>query len=349
MTRKVYVGLSGGVDSSLTAALLKEQGYDVTAVYMKNWTRDLPGFICPWQEDFKDAKRVAVDLGIPIKVYDFESQYRKYVVDYLISGYQKGITPNPDIICNQEIKFKLFLNAAFEDGAELIATGHYSIVKDGRLYRAKDKNKDQSYFLYRISPLALKRTIMPVGEMTKPAVRAEARKRGLITADKKDSQGICFIGSVGIKDFLIAELGPQKPGDIIGDGGQVIGRHDGAIFYTIGQRHGLNVGGGLPYYVTHKDMVANKVYVTTKLDNPDLWSRDIKLVNFHWTGEAADISGVSLSAITRYRAKDAACRLSVKGDKAVLSLDEAARAVTPGQSAVIYGGDLVIGGGIISS
>src|SRR5579884_317661 len=263
MSKKVYVGMSGGVDSSVTAALLKEQGYDVTGVYMKNWSQDLPGLICPWQEDYQDAKRVAVQLGIDFKMYDFETDYRHKVVDYMVSEYQSGRTPNPDIMCNQEVKFKLFLQTALDDGADLIATGHYARIKDGRLFAGLDKGKDQSYFLYRVTATALGRSLMPIGELQKTEVRRLAKKLGLATADKKDSQGICFVGKVGIKDFLLHELGPQPAGPIIDQSGREIGRHDGAIFYTLGQRHGLNVGGGLPYYVTHKDMGTNTVYVTT--------------------------------------------------------------------------------------
>ncbi|MEI9914127.1 MAG: tRNA 2-thiouridine(34) synthase MnmA [Candidatus Saccharibacteria bacterium] len=347
MAKKVYVGLSGGVDSSLTTALLKEQGYDVTAVYMKNWTKDIPGFVCPWLEDYQDAKKVAVKLGVPFKLYDFEKQYRQKVVDYLIDGYKSGITPNPDIICNQEIKFKLFLETALEDGADLIATGHYGRVKDGHLLRAKDVSKDQTYFLYRVNPEALKKALMPIGDMLKTEVRAEARKRGLPTANKKDSQGICFIGKVGIKEFLLNELGPQSPGDIIDDQGKVIGRHDGAIFYTIGQRHGLNVGGGLPYYVTGKNVADNQVFVTTKLDDDNLWTRELNLAKWHWTYPDFDLSKVKLSAVTRYRAKAVPCTVEVKGSKAKVILREPARAITPGQSTVIYADSKCIGGGII--
>src|SRR6185312_15271450 len=197
MTKKVYVGMSGGVDSSVTAALLKEQGHDVTGIYMKNWSQDLPGHACPWKEDYQDAKRVAVQLGIPFKLYDFETQYRQEVVDYMVREYQAGRTPNPDVMCNQEVKFKLFLETALEDGADLIATGHYARSQDGRLYTGLDPNKDQSYFLYRVTTEALKHSLMPVGEMHKSEVRKLAKKLGLATADKKDSQGICFVGKVG--------------------------------------------------------------------------------------------------------------------------------------------------------
>src|SRR5437764_1075465 len=227
MSKKVYVGMSGGVDSSVTAVLLKEQGYDVTGVYMKNWSQDLPGFVCPWKEDYQDAKRVAVQLGIPFKLYDFEKQYRQKVVDYMVREYQAGRTPNPDVMCNQEVKFKLFLETAVADGADLIATGHYSRVKDGQLFTGLDPAKDQSYFLYRVTEEALRKSLMPIGEMRKTEVRQLAKKLGLYTADKKDSQGICFVGQVGIKEFLLNELGPQPRGPIINQGGKQIGEHDG--------------------------------------------------------------------------------------------------------------------------
>src|SRR5579883_1163858 len=226
----VYVGMSGGVDSSVAAALLKEQGYDVTGVYMKNWSQDLPGMRCPWQEDYQDAKRVAVQLGIPFKLYDFETAYRQRVVDYMVREYQAGRTPNPDIMCNQEIKFGLFLETALADGAEMIATGHYARVQDGQLLTAKNAEKDQTYFLYRVTEPALKHSLMPIGEFaTKAEVRALAKRYGLATAEKKDSQGICFVGKVGIKDFLLHELGPQTPGRIMDEQGRVIGEHDGAL------------------------------------------------------------------------------------------------------------------------
>lgn len=335
--------MSGGVDSSVTAALLKQQGFDVTGVYMKNWSQDLPGFVCPWKEDYQDAKRVAVQLDIPFKMYDFETEYRQKVVDYMVAEYQAGRTPNPDIMCNQEVKFKLFLDAAVEDGADMIATGHYSRIKDGKLFTGLDKNKDQSYFLYRVTEEALQKSLMPIGEMEKSEVRKIATKLQLSTADKKDSQGICFVGKVGIKEFLLHELGEQPHGPIVNQDGQTIGKHDGAIFYTIGQRHGLNVGGGLPYYVSRKDMKTNTVYVTTNLDDSDLWAEKVKLEDLHWINQAPE-KDQKYQVRLRYRGPLVPCAFQEQ----FLKLDEPQRGVAAGQSAVIYDGDHVLGGGIIS-
>ncbi len=343
MSKKVYVGMSGGVDSSVTAALLTRQGYAVTGVYMKNWSRDLPGFICPWREDYQDAKRVAVQLGIDFKMYDFETEYRQRVVDYMVHEYQAGRTPNPDIMCNQEVKFKLFLDTALADGADLIATGHYARIAGGQLLTGVDVGKDQSYFLYRVTQAALQKSLMPIGELHKSEVRALAKKFGLATASKPDSQGICFVGNVGIKEFLLNELGRQPAGPIIDQTGQTIGQHDGAIFYTIGQRHGLDVGGGLPYYVTRKDMPANTVYVTTNLDDKALWTKELELQDPHWIGEHAK-AGQLYQARLRYRGPLVPARL--RGQKLILA--EPQRGLAAGQSAVIYDADRVLGGGIMS-
>ncbi|HET9174103.1 MAG TPA: tRNA 2-thiouridine(34) synthase MnmA [Candidatus Saccharimonadales bacterium] len=344
MAKKVFVGMSGGVDSSVTAALLKEQGYDVTGVYMKNWSQDLPGFTCPWKEDYQDAKRVAVQLDIPFVMYDFETEYRQKVVDYMVEGYKAGITPNPDIMCNQEVKFKLFLDTALQLGADLIATGHYARTEDGQLFAGLDDNKDQSYFLYRVTQSALRTSLMPIGNLEKPAVRAMAAKLGLATADKKDSQGICFVGKVGIKEFLLAELGEQPHGAIRDQHGALVGEHDGALFYTIGQRHGLHVGGGLPYYVVGKDVATNEVYVTTDLQDERLWHNELQLTNLHWINEPPE-AGKRYMVRTRYRQPLVGCLFD--DTLQCLKLDEDVRAVTPGQSAVVYDGDRVVGGGIV--
>jgi len=344
---KVFVGMSGGVDSSVTAALLQEQGYEVTGVYMKNWSQDLPGMTCPWKEDYQDAKRVAVHLGIPFKLYDFEIEYRQKVVDYMLREYQAGSTPNPDIMCNQEVKFKLFLEAALEDGADMIATGHYARIRVGRLLTGIDSNKDQSYFLYRVHESALKRSIMPIGEYEKPAVRELARKFGLSTAEKKDSQGICFVGKVGIKDFLQHELGNQSRGAVIDQHGKKIGEHDGAIFYTIGQRHGLEIGGGLPYYVIGKDMTKNEVYVTTDLQDTHLWRSELELTDLHWINGSPQ-PNKTYQVRTRYRAPLVPAEIMIKNDKALVKLSDEVRAITPGQSTVIYDGEYVLGGGIVT-
>ncbi len=338
--KRVYVGLSGGVDSSVTATLLQQEGYAVTGVYMKNWSQDLPGMKCPWQEDLRDARAVAAKLGIPFKVFDFESEYRSQVVGYMIAEYQAGRTPNPDVMCNQEIKFKLFLDAALADGAEAIATGHYARVEDGRLLRAKDDQKDQTYFLYRVSQAALEKTLMPIGDYTKPEVRKLAVQFNLPTATKKDSQGICFIGQVGMKDFLKQYITAQ-PGSIMHNG-QEIGQHDGAVFYTIGQRQGLGVGGGKPYYVTAKNMATNTVYVTDDPNDLELQTDRVQLDDVHWIGEKP-AHDVKLQARFRHRGELVDCTIGENE----LSLDKPVNALAAGQSAVLYDNDGCLGGGIM--
>ena len=338
--------MSGGVDSSVAALLLKQQGYDVSGVYMKNWSQDLPGHHCPWFEDYQDAKRVAVQLGISFKVYDFQKQYKQKVVDYMLAEFKAGRTPNPDIMCNQEVKFKLFLDTALGDGADIIATGHYARIKNGQLLAAKDSNKDQTYFLYRMDKKAIERTIFPLGELTKPQVRQLAKKHKLITAGRKESMGICFVGKIGIKDFLQNYV-KSKPGKIIDQHGKVVGKHDGAIFYTIGQRHGLQVGGGLPFYVTGKNMKKNEVYVTTDLQDENLWGKDVKLADSYWiNGEPKPKDKLQLRL--RHRAKLVPAKILNKSSNFVnVELGEEVRALTPGQSAVFYSGRVCIGGGIV--
>lgn len=340
--------MSGGVDSSVGAALLKEQGYEVIGAYMKNWTKDLPGMPCPWKEDFTDAKRVAVQLDIDFKVYDFEKQYRDKVVDYMIDGFKAGFTPNPDIMCNQEIKFKLFLEAAQEDGADLIATGHYADTTGGQLFMAKDKNKDQTYFLHRVKKEALAKTVFPLAGLTKPEVRELAAKYNLVTAKKKESMGICFVGKVGIKDFL-RQYVEEAPGPVIDQHGIKVGEHSGAIFYTIGQRHGLDIGGGLPYYVTGKDMSKNEVYVTTDLQDERLWGRELVFTSAHWI-DSTPKEGQKLMVRTRHRAKLVPVKKIIpqNGSRWVAELAEDVRALTPGQSAVFYAGEECLGGGLVA-
>jgi len=347
IAKKVFVGMSGGVDSSVTAALLQEQGYDVTGVYMKNWSQDLPGHICPWKEDYQDAKRVAVQLGIPFKMYDFEKEYRQKVVDYMIDEYKAGRTPNPDIMCNQEVKFKLFLQTALQDGADMIATGHYARIRNGQLLAGLDPNKDQSYFLCRVTEDALRKSLMPIGELTKPEVRELARRFGLSTAEKKDSQGICFVGKVGIKDFLL-QFTTTEPGIIFDQHGKDVGKHDGALLYTIGQRHGLHVGGGLPFYVVGKDMQKNDVYVTTDLQDSRLWSNEMTLTSTHWINDEPN-QGDQYMVRTRYRAELLAVSRLQRLENGTwhLVLRDEVRALTPGQSAVIYHSERLVGSGVV--
>jgi tRNA-specific 2-thiouridylase len=261
----------------------------------------------------------------------------------MVAEYQDGRTPNPDIMCNQEVKFKLFLETALADGADMIATGHYARIKDGQLLAGVDDNKDQTYFLYRVTEAALQKTLMPIGELKKPEVRKLAAKLGLATADKKDSQGICFVGKVGIKEFLLHELGPQEPGPIINERGEEIGQHDGAIFYTIGQRHGLNVGGGLPYYVSRKDMATNTVYVTTNIDDANLWTKEINLTDLHWIN-AEPTPNDDLTVRLRHRGPLVSCSYT----DGKVTLIEEQRGLAAGQSAVFYRGDRCLGGGIVN-
>lgn len=343
--KTVYVGLSGGVDSSVTTAVLQNK-YRVVGVYMKNWTQDFAGLKCPWADDFADAQAVAARLQIPLEVFDFQNEYKARVVDYMIAEYLAGRTPNPDIMCNQEIKFKLFYQACMEKGADYIATGHYARIKNGKLYRGVDISKDQSYFLYRISSLVLERTLMPIGQMNKSEVRKKAAKLGLVTAAKPDSQGICFVGEVGMKTFLSKYVQAKAGNVILKSNGLVLGKHDGAIFYTIGQRHGLGIGGDGPYYVVSKDMVKNEVYVTDNADDLMLQDDHFIINDLHWITRAPKPKEKLLVRI-RHLGDLIPATADIVGDIAIIKLSKVARAISPGQSAVIYAGEEILGGGII--
>ena len=342
--RTVFLGMSGGVDSSVSAILLQEQGYKVVGVYMKNWSRDLPGMKCPWAEDLADAKRVAVKLGIDFEVFDFEQAYKTKVVNYMLAEFKAGRTPNPDIMCNQEIKFKLFYEEAKKRGADFIATGHYAKSENGKLKLSKDANKDQTYFLYRISKDAVKHTIFPLADLRKPEVKALAAKHNLANAYKKESMGVCFVGDVGMKDFL-REYIDLKPGEIRElETEKVLGYHDGAVFYTIGQRHGLYVGGGLPYYVVKKDLKKNLVYVSKNLNAKNLWTKEIKLENLFFRDEADLPKDGRVTVRLRHRAP----LIPATFKNNTLYFDEEIKTIAPGQSAVFYKDDICLGGGIVS-
>lgn len=346
--KTVFVGMSGGVDSSVAAMLLVEQGYKVVGVYMKNWSKDLPGMKCPWAEDLADAKRIAVRLGIDFEVWDFEKEYRERVVDYMIAEFKKGNTPNPDVMCNQEIKFKLFYEKAIRRGADFIATGHYARISDGKLCRAVDENKDQTYFLYRISNEAAAKTLFPVGGMLKPEVKKLAEEKGLHNAYKKESMGVCFVGEVGMKDFLKEYIDIQ-PGEIREIGSEkVVGYHDGAVFYTIGQRHGLYLSGvsgevndGLPYYVVEKDLSRNIVYVSKDLNHAAIWTKELELRDVFLR---EPVEGSELMVRLRHRAELIPVRL--EGEK--LIFEKEIKRPASGQSAVLYAGEVCVGGGIIA-
>ena len=343
--KKVFVGLSGGVDSSTAAYLLLEQGYEVVGVYMKNWSQDIGDYHCPWHQDYLAAKNLAAFLDIEFLVFDFQTQYKHLVVDYMIDEYRRGNTPNPDIKCNQEIKFKLFLETCLKRGADLVATGHYALIKDSKLCRAFDKAKDQTYFLYRLEPYALDKILFPLGGYLKSQTRSLAQKANLPNATRAESMGICFVGQVGLVDFL-KQYVKVKPGSIINDEQRVVGLHEGAIFYTLGQRRGLDIGGGLPYYVVGKDTDKNEVYVSQNLENPALWSKDLDLRDIHWLAEMQKNKDYQVRI--RHGGELLQGRLSgFDENSAKLNLSKSVKAAAAGQSAVIYDKEIVIGGGII--
>ncbi len=362
--RRVVVGMSGGVDSSVTAWLLREQGYEVVGLFMKNWEDDDDSEYCSTRQDWIDAASAADVIGIDIEAVNFAAEYRDRVFAEFLREYSAGRTPNPDVLCNAEIKFKAFLDHAMRMGAQGIATGHYARIRGlddaqapgGRrfeLLRGIDRTKDQSYFLHRLSQDQLARSLFPLGELRKTEVREIAARIGLPNAAKKDSTGICFIGERPFREFLNRYL-PTRPGPILTEDGQRVGEHSGLAFYTLGQRKGIGIGGrrggsGQAWFVARKDLERNTLYVVQGHDHPWLLSRALTADHAHWiSGSAPRVS--PLGAKTRYRQSDGACRLDDGvGETFSLSFDEPQWAVTPGQSAVLYHGEVCLGGGLIAT
>lgn len=347
--QKVFVAMSGGVDSSVAALLLKKRSFDVTGVYMKNWSDPLADE-CPWENDIRDFRAVCKKIGIPARLEIFEEEYRKKVVQYLISGYAKGLTPNPDMLCNKEIKFKLFLEKARSMGADLIATGHYVIKTQRRgqygLWQAKDDNKDQSYFLSLLSQHQLRYSLFPIGQYTKPQVRAIAKKAGLIVHDKKDSQGICFVGKVKFRDFM-RQFIRSKPGLIKTVDGQTVGRHDGLALYTVGQRHGLGIGGGVPFFVARKEKKTNTLIVSRGGSDASLFSPVLFVRSFSWIAGKTPALPLVCRARIRYRQPLEPCVVKKVAGGYTVHFRRPQRAITPGQFIVLYKGRLMLGGGVI--
>ncbi len=352
MKKRVVVGLSGGVDSSVAAYLLKQQGHDVLGVFMKNW-EDEDDEHCPAKQDFFDVLAVAEVLGIEVEAVNFAAEYRERVFGYFLAEYSAGRTPNPDVLCNAEIKFKAFLDDAMKRGADFIATGHYAgkgqdAAGHAALLRAADLNKDQSYFLYRLNQAQLSPTLFPLAQLQKPEVRQLAEKIGLPNFAKKDSTGICFIGERPFREFLERYL-PKQPGPMRTPEGKLIGEHQGLSYYTIGQRQGLMIGGpGEPWFVAGKDMASNTLIVVQGHDHPLLQSLTLTAGQLSWIAEAAPDPGKPYSAKTRYRQQDAPCRIAYQeGGSMRVDFDTPQWAVTPGQSVVLYDGEACLGGGII--
>jgi len=353
---RVVVGMSGGVDSSVAAYLLQDQGYGVRGVFMKNWQETDPDFPCTAVEDAHDAMGVCDQLGIELDAVDFSREYWHRVFAYFLDEYRRGRTPNPDILCNKEIKFKAFLDHALAQGADFIATGHYARIResDGRyqLLKACDPSKDQSYFLYTLGQAQLARSLFPVGELQKSEVRRIAARQGFANAAKKDSTGICFIGERDFNKFLSRYL-PAQPGEIRSPDGECLGRHHGLMYYTLGQRKGIGIGGRKgaeenPWYVVDKDMIGNILVVAQGHDHPLLYSRGLTAGAMHWVAGKAPELPLNCRAKTRYRQADQACTLEQTGDQRyAVTFEQAQRAVTPGQSVVFYQGDICLGGGII--
>lgn len=357
---RVVVGMSGGVDSSVTALLLKEQGYDVVGVFMKNWDDTDENGVCTATEDYKDVAKVANQIGVPYYSVNFEKEYWDSVFEYFLAEYRLGRTPNPDVMCNKEIKFKAFLDYAMQLGADYVATGHYAQVKrdeDGTVHmlRGVDNNKDQTYFLSQLSQEQLAKTMFPLGHMEKSEVREIAKKAKLATAQKKDSTGVCFIGEKNFKEFLGKYL-PAQPGKMVTLDGQVKGDHAGLMYYTIGQRQGLGIGGGKgdnsePWFVVGKELETNTLLVGQGFHHEHLYATSLEASEVHFTVDTPMPKEFKCTAKFRYRQQDTGVTVILNDDqtKATVIFDEAVRAITPGQAVVFYNGDECLGGGLIDA
>ncbi|MFH1047223.1 MAG: tRNA 2-thiouridine(34) synthase MnmA [Patescibacteria group bacterium] len=347
--KKAIVGLSGGVDSSVAAALLLREGFEVVGAFMKNWSDGVAGQMCSWRWEYADAQAVAEKLGIPLLLLDYEEDYRRDVYAYMLAEYRAGRTPNPDVLCNEKVKFGPFLRRALEEGADVVATGHYAQVREKagsqQLLAGIDSNKDQSYFLHRLSQEQLRHVAFPVGELKKSEVRDIARQLGLPVAEKKDSVGICFIGEKNMAEFLARDI-PGRPGPIVSTEGRVVGRHSSVVPFTIGQRHGMNITDGQPYFVVGKDMARNTLIVARGEDPAELYSRELAAEDIHWiSGEPPQLP-LRCRARVRYRQPLQDCE--VRPDHTVV-FDQPQRAIAPGQFVVFYDGEVCLGGGIIKN
>ena len=356
---RVVVGMSGGVDSSVAAYLLKQQGYDVIGLFMKNWDDTDDNGFCTAAEDYEDVARVAEQIGIPYYSVNFEKEYWSRVFEYFLEEYRNGRTPNPDVMCNKEVKFKAFLDYAMQLGADFVAMGHYARVKrdengNVHLLRGVDANKDQTYFLNQLSQDQLQKSLFPLGHLEKKEVRKIAEQAGLATAKKKDSTGICFIGERDFNEFLANYL-PNKPGKMLTLSGEVKGEHMGLMYYTIGQRQGLGIGGGgetnEPWFVIGKDITTQTLYVGQGFHHPNLYSEYLEASNVHFTSNELKPDTFKCTAKFRYRQQDVGVtvKLDSTQTKAVVTFDEPVRAITPGQAVVFYDGEECLGGGLIDA
>jgi len=351
MKNKVFVAISGGVDSAVTAALLKQQGYDVTGVFMKNWSSIDFGISdeCPWEKDLEDTINICKALNIKHKTYNFEKEYRKYILENFFDEYKRGNTPNPDVLCNKYIKFDSFLKKALSEGADLIATGHYSKTIDGKLFKAEDTKKDQTYFLHQLSKEQLGKCLFPLGDLTKEKVRELAKGFDLPVAEKKDSQGLCFIGKVDIRDFLKSRL-KEKTGKIVNiETGEIVGEHKGIWFYTNGQRQGIGIGGRKkPYFVAGKDVKNNILYVAEGKKNIHLWKNKIQFKNIHLIDSDATLPSKNLTGTIRYRSPDTPIKIEKQENSYFVKFKKKQWAPATGQSLVIFNKNECLGGGIIA-